>query len=333
MYTAPLQPPVVMHHDLRNGRTRIETRGSLAPDLSAFETRQLWFASKDGTRVPMFVVAQRDLARDGSHPTILHGYGASGTSLLPEFSEDVIAWIELGGVFALANVRGGGEFGKAWYEAAIRERKQTSFDDFIAAAEHLIAAGYTSPRKLAIRGASNGGLLVTASMIQRPELFAAVLADVPATDMLRRGRSGTGAVQADQWGTPQDPVQFKAMYAYSPLHNVARDRCYPATLLTTAANDDRLPPWHAYKLTAALQSAQSCQHPIVLHVRESGGHGGSGDAAAWFDDVANQLAFAARALGPVAGTATMVQPAAAGSGQPADGAARGKDAPPQSDGR
>jgi len=296
MFTSLLQPPVVLHHDLRSGKTRVEARGELAPDLAAFETRQLWFASKDGTRVPMYVVARRDLVRDGSHPTILYGYGASGTNVLPEFSEDVVAWVEMGGVYAIANVRGGGEFGKAWHEVAIRERKQTSFDDFIAAAEHLVAQGYTSSRKLAIRGGSNGGLLVTASMIQRPSLYAVVLADVPVTDVLRRGRSGTGALQADQWGTPEDPAQFRAMRAYSPLHNVAPGRCYPATLVTTAANDDRLPPWHAYKFAAALQNAQSCDAPILLRVRPTGGHGGSDDLEAWFDEVADQLAFAARRL-------------------------------------
>jgi prolyl oligopeptidase len=295
-FTSLLQPPVVLHHDLRNGTTEVEIKGNLALDLGAFETRQLWFESKDGTRVPMYVVARRDLVRDGSHPTILYGYGASGTNVLPEFSEDVIAWIEMGGVYAIANVRGGGEFGKAWYEAAVRERKQTSFDDLIAAAEHLVAQDYTSPRKLAIRGGSNGGLLVTASMIQRPSLFAVVLANVPVTDALRRTRSGTGAVQSDQWGTPQDPLQFKAMHAYSPLHNVVKGRCYPATLITTAANDDRLPPWHAYKFGATLQAAQSCDAPILLRVRSSGGHGGSDEFGAWFDETADQLAFAARRL-------------------------------------
>ena len=295
LYSGLLQAPVLLEHDLETDKTRTVATGSGAPDLGAFEVRQEWFASRDGTRVPMFVAARRGLARDGSHPTILHAYGASGTSLLPAFSEDIATWLQMGGVYVLANLRGGGEFGRAWYEAAIRERKQTTFDDMIAAARHLIDQGWTSPRRLAISGASNGGLLVTATMLQRPELFRAVLADVPVTDAMRRHLSGNGRQQVEQWGTPDDAAVFPALRKYSPLHNVKAGTCYPATLVSTSRDDDRLPPWHGYKLTAALQAAQGCTAPILLHVRDSGGHGAA-SVGDWYDFVALQFTFAAQQL-------------------------------------
>ena len=296
LYSGLLQAPVWLEHDLETGATRIGNAAAEAPDLSGFEVRQEWFNSKDGTPVPMFVVARRGLARDGRTPTILYGYGASGTSELPYFHPEVAGWVQMGGAYAIANLRGGGEFGKAWYQAAIRERKQTSFDDFIAASEHLIAQGWTSPSRLAITGLSNGGLLVSATMLQRPDLFGVVLADVPVTDALRRHLSGNGQQQIDQWGTPDDPRMFPALRAYSPLHNVIPGKCYPATLITAARDDQRAPPWHAYKFTAALQAAQGCAAPVLLHARGRGGHGG-GDVAGWLDGMAQQLAFAARQLG------------------------------------
>lgn len=296
LYSGLLQAPVWLEHDLETGETLIGSAAAEAPDLSALEVRQEWFKSKDGSRVPMFVVARRGLPRDGRTPTVLYGYGASGTSELPYFRPEVAAWVQMGGAYAIANLRGGGEFGKAWYQAAIRERKQTTFDDFIAASEHLIAQGWTSPRKLAITGLSNGGLLVAATMLQRPDLFAAVLADVPVTDALRRHLSGNGMQQIEQWGTPDDPTVFPALRAYSPVHNVTAGECYPATLITAARDDQRAPPWHAYKFAAALQAAQGCPAPILLHARRGGGHG-SGDIAGWLDGIAQTLTFAARLLG------------------------------------
>jgi prolyl oligopeptidase len=295
LYSGLLQAPVMLSHDIERGTTEIGVGEPGAPDLSVFEVVQDWVTSKDGTRVPVFVASRRGLVRDGSHPTIIYGYGASGTSVLPFFREDVVAWLQMGGVYAIANLRGGGEFGDAWYEAAIREHKQTTFDDLIAASEHLIKKGWTSPRGLAISGGSNGGLLVTATMLQRPDLFRAVLADVPVTDVLRRHLSGNGMQQIDQWGTPDDPAVFPAMHAYSPLHNVVPGTCYPATLVTTSRDDDRLPPWHAYKFTAALQAAQGCPAPVLLYVRSSGGHGG-GDLDGWIESVAQQFVFLSRQL-------------------------------------
>jgi prolyl oligopeptidase len=296
LHSGLLQPPVLLQHDLATGRTRVESEAAQAPDLSGFEVRQEWFTSKDGTRVPMFIVARKALERDGSHPTLLYGYGASGTSELPYFREDALAWVQMGGIYAIANLRGGGEFGRAWYEAATRERKQTTFDDLIAAAEHLVASGRTTPERLAISGASNGGMLVTAVLVQRPDLFGAVMADVPVTDAMRRHIAGNGAQQVDQWGTPGDADVFPALRAYSPLHNLAPGTCYPATLITTSHDDQRVPAWHAYKFAAALHAAQGCDAPILMLSRQSGGHGGGG-LSGWLDNVAIQFAFAARQLG------------------------------------
>lgn len=296
LYSGLLQPPAFVTHDLASGATTLKVVDPKAPDLSAFEARQEWFVSKDGTRVPMFVLARRGIARDGSHPTLLYGYGASSTSELPSIREEAVAWVQMGGVYAIANLRGGGEFGKAWYEAAIRERKQTTFDDMIAAAEHLIASGLTSPRRLGIQGASNGGLLVTAVMLQRPDLFGAVLADVPVTDAMRRHLAGNGLQQVDQWGRPEDALVFPALRAYSPVHNVVPGTCYPPTLVTTSHDDQRLPAWHAYKFAAALQAGQGCDAPILLHARSTGGHGG-GSPSGWMDNAATALGFAAQQLG------------------------------------
>lgn len=296
LYSGLLQPPAFVRHELASGKTSVDVVSANAPDLSAFEVSQEWFASKDGTRVPMFILARRGLVRDGSHPTILFGYGASSSSELPTLRADAAAWVQMGGVYAIANLRGGGEFGRAWYEAAIRERKQTTFDDMIAAAEHLVASGRTSPRRLAIHGGSNGGLLVTAVLLQRPDLFGAVMADVPVTDAMRRHLAGNGAQQVDQWGSPDDAAVFPALRAYSPVHNVVPGTCYPPTLIMTSHDDERLPAWHSYKFTAALQAAQGCDAPILLRSRASGGHGGGGLSSS-VDEGAARLFFAARHLG------------------------------------
>lgn len=292
VYSGLLQSPVVLDHDLDTGKTEVTAAGAAGPDMTDFEVRQEWFVSKDGTKVPMFIAHRRGLQRDGRHPLILDAYGASSTPNLPAFRQDLVTWLQMGGVFAIANIRGGGEFGNDWYTAAIRERKQTSFDDLIAASEYLIAEGWTTPRRLGISGGSNGGMLVTATMLQRPDLFGAVLADVPWTDALRLHLSGNGPRQREQWGSPEEPAMFKALYAYSPLHNVQAGRCYPATLVSTQHDDERLPAWHAYKFIAALQAGQGCTNPILLQASASGGHGGGGEMS-----TAKQLTFAATHLG------------------------------------
>jgi prolyl oligopeptidase len=286
-------PDATLRHDLTTGRTTVLRRLENGFDPAAFVTRQLWFTSRDGTRVPMFVAHRMGLDLDGSHPTILWGYGASGTPQLPAFTEDVATWLEADGVYAVANVRGGGEFGQAWYEAAILERKQTSVDDFIAAAEHLIAAGYTAPARLAIRGNSFGGMLVGAALTQRPALFAAAVLEVPVLDLLRMV---PGRHEA-QLGSAANPEQFPFIYAYSPLHRIREGVCYPATFLAAPLNDDRVPAWHAAKFTAALQAAQGCPRPVLLRTTELGGHAGHVDDAALAARMADTWSFVARHTG------------------------------------
>jgi prolyl oligopeptidase len=288
-----LQPPTRTAFDVSTGTSRVVQTASSDFDAASYVTTQQWYTSKDGTRVPMFIVHRRDIPLDGSHPALMLGYGASGSVMLPEFAENVLAWLEAGGIFAVPSLRGGGEFGREWYEAAILDRKQTTIDDFIAAAEWLIESGYTKPERLAIRGASNGGLLVSATITQRPDLFGAAIVEVPITDNLRydRGR------HRGQFGHVSDSAQFEVLYRYSPLHRVAKGTCYPATLITTALNDDRAPAWHALKLTAALQAAQSCDRPILLRAMEAGGHSGDRGPDSWMEDAADALAFVGRRLG------------------------------------
>lgn len=280
--------PTRTRHDVRTGHAAVERRAKLPFPADAFEMRQVWYPSKDGVRVPMFLAYRRGLVLDGSHPTLVVGYGASSQLSLAFAGEWAVASLELGFVLAMPALRGGGEFGRRWYEAGTLERKQTTFDDYIAAAEYLIRERYTTPEKLAITGASNGGLLVTAVINQRPDLFRVAVAGVPMTDNLRydRGRHIT------QFGTPKNPAHFPFLYAYSPLHNVKSRTCYPSTLMTTALNDERAPAWMALKHTATLQAAQSCDRPVILRADTGGGHGGNES-----DDAADFTAFIATQLG------------------------------------
>jgi prolyl oligopeptidase len=280
--------PTRTRYDLNTGAVVVEKAARLPASAAAFEIKQVWYASKDGVRVPMFLLHRRGMKLNGSHPAIMVGYGASSQLTMPFFNEWTLPLLELGLVIALPVLRGGGEFGRTWYEAAILERKQTTFDDFIAAAEYLMREGYTSREKLAIIGASNGGLLVAAVINQRPELFRAAIAGVPQTDALRydRGRHNP------QFGIASNPAHFPYLHAYSPQHNIKPGTCYPATLITTALNDDRAPAWMALKYTAALQAAQSCNHPILLRADTAGGHIGN-----WRDDAADNTAFVAVQLG------------------------------------
>ena len=275
-------------HGVTTGAVVTERPAKLPFPAGEYEAKQVWYASKDGVRVPMFVLHRRGLRLDGSHPTFLTGYGASSQLTLPGFGEWPVATLELGMVIAIPALRGGGEFGRAWYEAATLERKQTTFDDFIAAAEYLIKEGYTSPEKLAIHGASNGGLLVAAVVNQRPELFRVAVAEVPQSEALRYdfGRHRT------QFGDAKNPAHFPFLYRYSPQQNVKPGTCHPSMLITTALNDDRAPAWAVLKYTAALQAAQSCDRPIILRADSGGGHGG--DA---LSDPADVVAFVARQLG------------------------------------
>jgi len=288
-----LRGPQVWNLNVVTGELRSVYSAPIPFDTLSFETEQMWYPSRDGTRIPMFLVHRKGLALDGSHPVLMYGYGSSGTVVAPGFSEDVLAWLDLGGIYAQPSLRGGGEFGRAWYDAAILDRKQTTFDDCIAAAEYLIGQKYTSPGKLGIRGASNGGLLVTAGMTQRPDLFAAVVAELPWTDNMRYDRGRHRA----QYGSPKDSSQFEFLSACSPQHRLKKATCYPATLTRTSLNDDRGPAWMAMKFTAALQASQSCPHPALLLAYPTGGHLGGRSPTTWMEDAADALAFVAQAVG------------------------------------
>jgi prolyl oligopeptidase len=275
-----LSPSTVYRLDLQTGISAPFRPPHLSFDASRFETRQVFYTSNDGTRVPMFITAKKDLRLDGSHPTLLTGYGGFGAISGPRYEPDIALWLELGGIYALANIRGGGEYGETWHLAGSRHRKQTSFDDFIAAAEYLRDRGYTRPARLAMYGYSNGGLLVGAMITQRPDLFAAAVPNAGHYDMLRFHRFTVGAGWIPEFGTPESPEDYRYLRAYSPLHHVRSGPCYPATLILAADHDDRVVPSHAYKFTAALQAAQACGRPIVLRLARDASHSyASADAA------------------------------------------------------
>ncbi len=243
-------------------------------DPSPYLVEQKFFESKDGTRVPMFIVHRKDILLDGSTPFLIYGYGGFGVSETPSFSGGIYCWLEAGGGFALVNLRGGGEFGEQWHQDGMLLKKQNVFDDCIAAAEYLIREGYTKPERLALRGGSNGGLLAGAVLTQRPDLFRAVVCEVPLLDMVRYNLFGSGKTWVPEYGSPEDPEQFKALYAYSPYHHVVPGTPYPSVLFCTAADDDRVDPMHARKMAAELQAATSSPNPILVRVEAQSGHGG-----------------------------------------------------------
>lgn len=261
-------------------------------DFTQYETKQIFYRSKDGTRVPMFITHRKGLSRDGANPTILFGYGGFTASMLPSFAAWRLAWLENGGVFALANLRGGSEYGEEWHKAGMLEKKQNVFDDFIAAAEYLVADRYTSSQRLAIYGGSNGGLLVGACLLQRPDLFGAALCAVPVTDMLRFHKFTVGHFWTGEYGNAEtNPEHFKFMYAYSPLHNVKKGTAYPPTLITTADHDDRVVPAHAMKFAATLQANDKGTNPILLRIETKAGHGGGKPTTKQIEEYADIFAF------------------------------------------
>jgi prolyl oligopeptidase len=272
-FTSPLYPTTVFAYEPETRQSTPFEAATPAVEIGQYETTRHFATSKDGTRVPFFVTARKGLPRNGENPTMLFGYGGFSVTTSPTYRPDVPAWLELGGVWVTASMRGGGEYGEAWHEAGMLEKKQNVFDDFIAVAEHLIKEKYTSPSRLAIMGGSNGGLLVGAVMQQRPDLFAAAVPAVGVLDMLRYDRFTGGRAWATEYGTSSDPEQFKFLITYSPLHNVKPGTCYPATLVTTADHDDRVVPSHSYKFTAAMQEAQGCARPILIRVETQTSHG------------------------------------------------------------
>jgi prolyl oligopeptidase len=276
-FSSPTSPATVYRYDAASNTSRAFNAPKLTFDPTQFTTERVFYNSKDGTRVPMFITYRKNLVKNGANPTLLYAYGGFSISSRPGFSASVISWLEQGGVYAVANLRGGGEYGEKWHEAGMLEKKQNVFDDFIAAAEYLIREKYTSSANLAIRGGSNGGLLVGAVMTQRPELYAAAIPQVGVMDMLRYDEFSAGHGWAVEYGSSKDPKAFQYLRAYSPLHNIKPGVCYPATLVTTADHDDRVVPSHSYKFTATMQPAQAsapnCRNPVLIRIEMQGSHG------------------------------------------------------------
>lgn len=296
-YTSYTEPTSIYRYDFATGlSTRVFTP-QVRFDTGQFASEQVFYTSKDGTRVPMMVTRKKGTPRDGTAPAILYGYGGFDISLTPAFSSAVLVWLEMGGIYAVANLRGGGEYGERWHQDGTRRNKQNTFDDFIAAAEFLIAEKWTSTPKLSIHGGSNGGLLVGACMTQRPELFGAALPSVGVLDMLRFQRFTIGWAWTSDYGSAEDPDDVGTLLGYSPYHNVREGVCYPATLITTGDHDDRVFPAHSFKFAAALQHAQSCAAPVLLRVETKTGHGAGKPTAKLIDEVADRYAFLVKVLG------------------------------------
>lgn len=295
-FTSFIDPTTIYRYDFSAMKSSVFRRPKVDFDSSQYETKQVFYHSKDGTRVPMFITAKKGLKLDGQNPVLLYAYGGFNISLTPTFSVGNAVWLEMGGVYAQPNLRGGGEYGEEWHEAGTLLRKQNVFDDFIAAAEWLVANQYTSPAKLAIRGGSNGGLLVGACMTQRPDLFAAALPAVGVMDMLRFHKFTIGWAWTSDYGSSDDAAQFRAIYAYSPLHNLKPGTRYPATLVTTADHDDRVVPGHSFKFAATLQADQAGPAPVLIRIETKAGHGAGKPISKQIEETADSWAFVARNL-------------------------------------
>jgi prolyl oligopeptidase len=290
-------PPVIYRYNMITGESREFRRPQVKFNPDDYETSQVFYTSKDGTKVPMFITHRKGLKLDGNNPTLLYGYGGFNISITPSFSVSRIAWMEMGGVYAVANLRGGGEYGEKWHKAGIKQSKQNVFDDFIAAAEWLIENKYTSPKKLAIQGRSNGGLLVGACMAQRPDLYGACLPGVGVMDMLRFHKFTAGRFWVDDYGSADVPEEFPALQKYSPYHNLRGGIQYPATMITTADTDDRVVPGHSFKFAAQLQASQSGTAPTLIRIETSAGHGAGKPTAKIIEESSDELAFLVKSLG------------------------------------
>lgn len=290
-------PPEIWKLEIQTGKTSLWRRPQVAFDPSQYETTQVWYSSADGTQVPMFLSARKGLSFDGHVPTYLYGYGGFEIPLTPSFSVANLVWMELGGLLAIPNLRGGGEFGKEWHEAGTKLHKQNVFDDFIGAAEYLTKHGYTQKSKLAIGGRSNGGLLVGAVITQRPDLFGAALPGVGVLDMLRFNQFTIGWAWESDYGSPKDAAEFAALRAYSPYHNTKPGTAYPATLIYTADHDDRVVPLHSYKFAAALQHAQAGSAPILIRIDTKAGHGAGKPTTKQIEEWADLWGFLVDRLG------------------------------------
>lgn len=290
-------PPTIYHYDMKTGTSKLFRQAQVKFNPSDYEVKQVFYTSKDGTRVPMFISHKKGLKLDGSNPTILYGYGGFNISQTPGFSVSRIVWMEMGGIYAVANIRGGAEYGKEWWANGAVLKKQNTFDDFIAAGEFLINNKYTSNKKLAIQGGSNGGLLVGAVLNQRPDLFGAALPAVGVMDMVRFTEFTVGAFWKSDYGDPKKPDEFKVLYSYSPLHNIKPGTKYPATLVTTADTDDRVFPAHSFKYAAALQAGQGGDAPVLIRIETKAGHGAGKPTAKVIEEQADIYGFLFKNLG------------------------------------
>jgi prolyl oligopeptidase len=295
-FTSFTVPGTVYRLDLRAGQRAVFREPKVDFNPGEYETKQFFYQSKDGTRVPLFITHKNGLKLDGGNPALLYGYGGFNVSLTPAFSVANLVWMEMGGIYATPNLRGGGEYGEEWHKAGMKLKKQNVFDDFIAASEWLIANKYTRPDKLAIFGASNGGLLVGATLNQRPDLFGAALPAVGVMDMLRFNKFTAGWAWTSDYGSPENPEEFKALSAYSPLQNVKPGTKYPATFITTADHDDRVVPAHSFKYAATLQSAQAGAAPILIRIETRAGHGAGKPTSKLIEEAAQRWAFLLREL-------------------------------------
>ncbi len=297
-YQSFTTPPQIYRYDLRSGKSTLLEKTQIDYDADRYVSKQVFYTSKDGTRVPMFIMHKKGLVLDGKNPTLLYGYGGFNSTLKPYFSSTRGLWLETGGVFAMANLRGGGEYGQTWHEAGKRMKKQNVFDDFIAAAEYLIDQRYTSSKKLAIQGGSNGGLLVGACMAQRPDLFAAAIPEVGIMDMLRYDQFTAGRFWVGEYGSAQENKEmFEYLKGYSPYHNLKDNTRYPATLVVTADTDDRVVPGHSFKFTARLQQAHKGSRPVLIRIETSAGHGSGKPTSMAIEETADIYAFLMQNLG------------------------------------
>jgi prolyl oligopeptidase len=296
-FTSFLYPTTIYRYDLSSDQNTVFQKPNVDFHPDRYETKQIFYASKDGTKVPMFIVGKKGLKLDGNSPVYLTGYGGFNISMTPFFTASCASWIERGGIFALPNLRGGGEYGRPWHESGIKEHKQNVFDDFIAAAQTLVDAKYTNAGKIAIVGGSNGGLLVGAALTQRPDLFGAVVAEVGVLDMLRFQKFTIGWAWESDYGSSDTPDGFHYLIKYSPLQNIKEGTCYPPTLVTTGDHDDRVVPGHSFKFTATLQAAQGCANPVLIRIETKAGHGSGKPISKVIEEQSAVLAFMWNAVG------------------------------------
>jgi prolyl oligopeptidase len=296
VFTSFTTPSTIYRYNMISGESTVFRQPQVDFNPDIYETKQIFYSSKDGTQIPMFITHKKGLVLDGNNPTCLYGYGGFGASLTPNFSLSNLVWMEMGGVYAVPNLRGGGEYGEEWHQAGTKLNKQNVFDDFIAAAEWLIENKYTRTEKLAISGGSNGGLLVGACMTQRPDLFGAALPAVGVMDMLRFHKFTIGWAWCSDYGSAENQEEFKALYAYSPLHNLKSGTAYPATMITTADHDDRVVPAHSFKFAATLQEAHVGEKPVLIRIETKAGHGAGKPTTKVIEEIADKWGFLLRAL-------------------------------------